>query len=119
MRPAHAIPEPLWLTPALCRLGHQVVVMPEHLLHGNAPWRPRDRDRRLLALRYNVQHMVVGNYVRYQHNTRPDACQPTRYSAGVCGCRCQGVEHGFPEAVVARLQPETKELASVRQSSNF
>ena len=57
--------------------------MPEHLLHGNAPWRPRDRDRRLLALRYNVQHMVVGNYVRYQHNTRRDACQPARRSAGV------------------------------------
>jgi hypothetical protein len=34
----------------------------EHLLHGNTPWRPRDRDRRVLALRYNVQHMVVGNY---------------------------------------------------------
>ena len=90
--------------------------MPEHLLHGNAPWRPRDRDRRLLALRYNVQHMVVGNYLRHQPVTLTRL--PTRYSVGVW-LLFQGVEHGFPDAVVARLQPETKELASVHQSSRL
>ena len=56
--------------------------MPEHLLHGNAPWRPRDRDRRLLALRYNVQHMVVGNYLRHQPVT-PDAPAYPLLSRGV------------------------------------
>lgn len=38
----------------LCRLSPlagDVIVMPEHLLHGNTPWLPTDRDRRVLALR--------------------------------------------------------------------
>ena len=43
-------------------------------------------------LRYNVQHMVVGNY---------------------------GVEHGFPDEIVARLQPETRSVLNMNEGSSL
>ena len=54
----------------------------------------------------------------YATNPLPLTRLPTRYSVGVW-LSFQGVEHGFPDEIVARLQPETKELASVRQSSRL
>jgi len=44
----------------ICARAGDVVVMPENLLHGALSWKPRDRDRRFLILRYNVQHMLTG-----------------------------------------------------------
>ena len=57
-----------------------VIIMPEHLMHGALTWKPRDRDRRFLILRYNVQHMLTGQ-------RRP-----------------------FPDTIRQRLDPETIDL---------
>lgn len=64
----------------VCARAGDVVVMPEHLMHGALTWQPHDRDRRFLILRYNVQHMLTGQ-------RRP-----------------------FPEAIRQRLDPETIDL---------
>ena len=57
-----------------------IFIMPEHLMHGALTWKPTDRDRRFLIIRYNVQHMLTGQ-------RRP-----------------------FPEAIRERLDPETLDL---------
>ena len=64
----------------VCARAGDVVIMPEHLMHGALTWQPRDRDRRFLILRYNVQHMLTGQ-------RRP-----------------------FPDAIRQRLDPETIDL---------
>ena len=64
----------------VCARAGDVVIMPEHLMHGALTWKPRDRDRRFLILRYNVQHMLTGQ-------RRP-----------------------FPDAIRQRLDPETIDL---------
>jgi len=60
-----------------------VVIISELLIHGALSWKPRDRDRRFMIMRYGVQHMVTGSI-------RP-----------------------FPEEIRARLSPETLELIEV------
>ena len=60
-----------------------VVIISERLIHGALSWKPQDRDRRFMIMRYNVQHMVTG-----------------------------GIEP-FSEEIRARLSPETLELAEL------
>ena len=64
----------------VCARAGDVVIMPEHVTHGALSWKPRDRDRRFLIVRYNVQHMLTGQ------------------------------QHPFPDAIRERLDPETIEL---------
>lgn len=60
-----------------------VVVISERLIHGALSWKPKDRDRRFMIMRYNVQHVVSG-----------------------------GLEP-FPEEITDRLAPETIELTEL------
>jgi len=60
-----------------------VLVCSELLIHGALTWKPRDRERRLLTMRYGVQHTVTGSI-------KP-----------------------FSEEIRARLSPETLELIEV------
>jgi len=64
----------------VCARAGDVLVMPEHLMHGALSWKPKDRDRRFLILCYYVQHMLTGQ-------RRP-----------------------FPDAIRDRLDPETIDL---------
>ena len=63
-----------------CPRAGDVIIIPEHLMHGALTWKPTDRDRRFLIVRYNVQHMITGQ-------ARP-----------------------FPDAIRERLDPETIDL---------
>ena len=63
-----------------CPRAGDVFIIPEHLMHGALTWKPTDRDRRFLIIRYNVQHMLTGQ------------------------------RHPFPDAVRERLDPETIDL---------
>ena len=47
-----------------------VVVVSEWVIHGALPWKPQDRDRRFLILRYNVQHMVTGSLAPFAPEIR-------------------------------------------------
>ena len=60
-----------------------VLICSELLIHGALTWKPRDRERRLLTMRYGVQHTVTGS-------VKP-----------------------FSEEIRARLSPETLELIEV------
>ena len=44
------------ITPA----AGDVIIMPECLTHGVLPWKPADRQRRMLVLRYRPHHRQVG-----------------------------------------------------------
>ena len=63
-----------------------VVLMTEMLTHGVLVWKPQDRDRRFLILRYKTQFF-----------------QDER-----------GIRELFPPEVMERLSPETKALAGLR-----
>ena len=70
-------PGELNITPA----AGDVVIISELIIHGALSWKPKDRDRRFLTLRYMPQHLAV-----------------------------RGGFDPFPEPVKARLSPETLEL---------
>jgi len=59
-----------------------VVIISERLIHGVLNWKPEDRDRRFLIMRYNIQYNVPGSF------------EP------------------FSEEIRARLSPETLEMAT-------
>lgn len=61
-----APPGVLNLTP---RAG-DVIVLSEWVIHGALTWKPVDRDRRFLILRYNVQHMVSGSLTPFAPEIR-------------------------------------------------
>lgn len=65
-----------------------VVIISELLIHGALSWKPKDRDRRFLIMRYGVQHVVTGSL------------QP------------------FPEEIRVRLSPETLELIELAPHSH-
>lgn len=60
-----------------------VLIASELLIHGALTWKPKDRERRFLTMRYGVQHTVTSSI-------KP-----------------------FPEEIRARLSPETLELIEV------
>jgi hypothetical protein len=60
-----------------------VLIISERLIHGALNWKPKDRDRRFLIMRYNLQHTVTGSL------------EP------------------FSEEIRARLSPETLELIAL------
>ena len=60
-----------------------VVIISERLIHGVLNWKPEDRDRRFLIMRYNLQYKVAGSI------------EP------------------FSEEIRARLSPETLEMAAM------
>lgn len=75
------------LHPALVNVtpkAGDVVIITEMLTHGVLAWKPQDRDRRFLILRYKTQFF-----------------QDER-----------GIREAFPPEVMERLSPETKDLAA-------
>ena len=74
------------LHPALVNVtpkAGDVVILSELLVHGVQIWKPTDRDRRFLILRYKTQYFSNDS----------------------------GRKHPFPEEVWERLSPETQELS--------
>ena len=72
--------------PGVCNItprAGDVVIISERLIHGVLNWKPTDRDRRFLIMRYNLQHTVTGSVTP------------------------------FAEEIRARLSPETLELISL------
>ena len=60
------------------------MIITEMLTHGVLAWKPEDRDRRFLILRYKTQFFLDE----------------------------RGIRDAFPPEVMARLSPETKALAA-------
>ena len=72
--------------PGVCNItprAGDVVIISERLIHGVLNWKPTDRDRRFLIMRYNLQHAVTGSVTP------------------------------FAEEIRARLSPETLELIAL------
>jgi hypothetical protein len=47
-----------------------VIIISERLIHGVLNWKPRDRDRRFLIMRYTVQHAVTSSLTPFSGELR-------------------------------------------------